>query len=226
MKKYLAIILSILLILSLTACKNNEKTNQDALITAYKNKMTEFVESGDNTTAIKVLEEGISITNSNELKKMLNELKGKDSTESPKDNQATTSADNSNGDENSEIIIPPTKTINIKDYIGSWATTDDMFSNGGFSIDIDMHKGIGGLKYISFNTFYAKPHWQDGPSIELIIEKSELTNPKIETSFTDNFDNEGFITIEFLDDSIIATITEVDSDKYYSEGTYTMTNIY
>ena len=327
------------MLLSFTACSKNNKTTE--LNETYKSKAEEFITSGDIDSAIKVLEEGISVTNNDELKKMLDDLRNEnintssvddsasEANESISDNQEPMSYDDYTGIwatedisydngglildisiKNSEMIFScsltssapslrvaefenkisisqiknnmvtidfkddgwdsygtfeltfnndylladfknvvndpasywgfnnrtyklikneqahttfSTKPFNIDDYFGYWATSDDIFTNGGFTMTISESSGVGGVQYIQLTTFYSQPYWQDGPSIELVVEKSSLANGKIETSFADNFGIQGFITIEFLENSIKCTVTNVNSSEYYGEGNYVLT---
>ena len=89
MRKCIIFLLSILIAFSLVGC-TKENNSPNTFVDIYKNKATEYIENGDLESAITVLEEGVSKTNDEELKKMLGELQNDNSQK----NSSETSADN------------------------------------------------------------------------------------------------------------------------------------
>ena len=204
MKKYLSLILAVLMLISFTACTQQAPSSeQDSIVSAYKEKAEEFIANGDYDSAIAVLEEGISATNSEELIKMLE--------------------DTQKAKEEAEASIPEGtggSTFDLSKYFGWWAETEDVYSNGGLKIDL---RDCG--KYwdltIEFNMTDRPP-----ASSRLVVLAEDIKSNKLRVGFIDDYVNYGTAELEFLEDKIICTIFDLEPtyfDDVFYEGEYVLT---
>lgn len=220
MKKYISFILSILLAFSLVSCAQNDSGNQNTLVEAYKSKTAEFVESGDIESAIKVLEEGVSTTGDAELKKMLDDLKSDNTSnvsseikdeslvDSSKSDMTSKIDDNveSSSEAISSIESTVSQTFDINDYIGLWTETEDVYSTGGMWLDIYDDGG----DFLSFSIALVQSSGTREASTDyLMILKYDIKNNTIRSTFTDSFGNCGVVNIEFLEDKLICTVSNL-----------------
>ena len=108
MKKYMAFVLSLLIIISLTACADEADTSQNNFVEIYKSKATEYIENGDTEAAIEVLEEGVEKTGSAELQQMLDELN-----EEPNVEDSGSNSENGNTDSKDSILSEESNATDI-----------------------------------------------------------------------------------------------------------------
>lgn len=172
MKKYIALLLSILIIFTFVACTNdtNDANNQNTFVEIYKNKANEFVKNGDVDSAIKVLEEGISKTNDEELQKMLDELQN--------DVGNNVSNENTNLNEYSK-------------YEGDWRVrnTDEYFHTDlTLKIDINNTKMNIVLRYEYLPSNY--DYTQLSNTVAQIVKEVDISEIKDNTLVL-NYDNDG-----------------------------------
>lgn len=221
MKKHLSFLLSVLIILSLVACTDdtNGANNQNDFVDIYKSKATEFIESGDIDSAIKALEEGVSTTNNEELKKMLEELKSDDDSNVSSGIKEESSVDSSksditseddNGELSSETISSNESTVSqtfdINNYIGWWTEADDVYSKGGMWLDIYDDGG----EFLSISIALVQMSGiREATTDYIMILKDDIRSNIIKSTFTDSFGNCGVVNIEFLEDKIICTISNL-----------------
>lgn len=195
MKKYITLLLTFLIVFSLVACTENQN-NQSSLIEAYKAKATEYIEQGDKETAIEVLEEGITATNDEQLKQMLEEFKKGEDEESTVDSQGDGSEISTESSDES-IVIP---TFDISHYTGCWYENEDVACGyeSGLEIIISENRNLNLTPTIVFEICD-----EYSASTTLICTANDIVNNKITTSFVDDSYNTGMICIEFLDNGDI-----------------------
>lgn len=112
MKKYLALLLALITI-CLVGCSNNKvaEENNESSVKVYSDMAQSFVDSGDYESAIRILEEAISITNSAELKAILYDIQ------------------NSVTIETSETDIPAKETAYVVDDTLPYEETDSYYED-------------------------------------------------------------------------------------------------
>lgn len=218
MKKCIVFLLVLLMTFSFSACKDNSEDKQSSLVAEYKNKATEFIESGDTESAIKALEEGISSTGDNGLKKMLDKLKdgsaGEDEKETSTDDTGAGVDTESKPTENVDTSdIEPTdkpetsKPFDVTKYGGWWTETEDGLLYSGMSFGITDLYG----DYLAFSISLFQANGYRSADTAFAVLKQSIKNNKFETAFEDSFCNLGFASIEFLEDKIICTISNFES---------------
>ena len=225
MKKYIVFVLSLLIVISLTACASETDTAQNNFVEIYKTKATEYIENGDTQAAIDALEEGVEKTGNAELQQMLDELNEEPNTEDNESNSGnggTDSEDSISSNENTSSDTtnmnsqdnPTSETVtdepfNIDDYIGWWSEVD-VYTNGGMVIYIYDD----GENYLQI---YIESSRQNGYQIAdalFMVLKETVRGNKIEGVYEDSFENVGFASIEFAGDKVICTISNVKESGY------------
>jgi len=78
LNKFLAISLCFVILFSFAACSDDSGSND--VVAAYKQAAQKFIDAGDTQSAIKALEEGISATQDDSLKAMLDSISLKEET--------------------------------------------------------------------------------------------------------------------------------------------------
>lgn len=241
MKKYIVLLLSVLIVFSFTACTNDINSNQNSgintFVETYKNKANEYIEKGDTESAIEVLEEGVSKTNDEGLKKLLEELKndstGTTSSENKEEVSVTTSEvvttskpNETNTEQTKEETTVESTSISSDSqssvvesnesepfafgrYIGLWTETEDVSTTGGMYLSV----GFDGGEYVSFNMSLIQSGGRrvaetNYKVLRETIEK--ITDNTITSTFTDSFGNTGVVSIEFLDNKIICTVSNLE----------------
>ena len=202
MKKFTALLLLILIVFSLTACASDTKSNTNEFVEIYKQKVTEFIESGDIDSAIKALEEGVTNTNADELKKMLEELKNSKSTSST-DEKTATSKDQKVNSTSSKV-----EKFDISKYKGEWATSGFSWQKGGFHLEIAVNGTLLDIACSSVSSTRVA-------EATVIGNTSMITNSVLTTGFGDSWNNQGIIKLKFEDKKIICTVSDV---QYSDEG--------
>lgn len=222
MKKYIGVLLSVLLILSFSGCAAETSNTQDTFADIYKNKATEYVESGDIEAAIAVLEEGVSKTNDDSLKQFLDELKRKnDSSTTSTENVTTTSNENtttlpSDNSIDSEVEYD----FDISKYIGEWATSGFSWESGGFYLSISLNESK--IDIACTNVFSGRL-----AETTIFANTSMIINGELKTGFEDSWGNYGIMSLKFDSEQIVCTISDMEHSTEgigYSlnEGKYTL----
>lgn len=241
MKKYLVILLFVLMLFSFAACTNDTNGNQNSgintFVETYKTKANEYIEKGDTESAIEVLEEGVANTNDEGLKKLLEELKndstGTTSSESkeevpvttsevvttskseetntePIKEEATTESTSVSSDSQSPIVESnEPEPFYFSRYIGQWTETEDVSTTGGMYLFV----GFDGGEYVSFNMTLIQSGGRRVAETNYKVLRETLekiTDNTITNTFTDSFGNTGVASIEFLDNKIICTISNLE----------------
>lgn len=230
MKKYIALLLFVFMIFSFTACTNNTNSNQDngmsTFIETYKNTANEYIEKGDIESAIKVLEEGVSKFDDESLKTLLAELKSEiatttssGGTEVPvSTSEVTTTAEPVEATTEEQTEVPSTMVVEVTEpqpfdfgrYIGWWTETEyeDYLTNGGMFLSVNFDGGT----YVGFNISFAQSGGRRVADTNFLILRETLesiTDNTIENAFTDSFGNNGVAHIEFSDNQVICTISNL-----------------
>ena len=218
MKKYIVCLLAFSMLFSFVACTENTSNNQNNFVEIYKQKVTEFIENGDTESAIKALEEGVSATDDEELKKMLDELKNnsKEVSSETKEDSSIDSLTTNNDSEKENSVDTPTeatssvestvsKIFDINDYIGWWTETEDVYTTGGMWLDIYDDGG----SFLSFIISLSQSGGMRVANTEITFLKENIKDTIIESTFTDSFGNQGLVSIEFLENKIICTISNL-----------------
>lgn len=203
MRKYIAFLLSILIIFSLVACTNDTDNSSNSIVDVYKNKATEFIESGDTQSAITVLEEGVSKTNDEGLKTMLEELKNGDSSNPSDQNQES-------GDTQNQYLK----------YAGAWAAENyEMFyAETDLSLEIDFEgtkmKISLRYEYLPNNIDYLDRE-ETVAEITKEVDISEIKENTLVVNYeNDGCSNSGKIRFTFLDTFILCESDYFTQDDY------------
>lgn len=214
MKRFIAVLLSVLMVFTFVACTDNTNNanNQNSFVETYKSKATEYIEGGDIDSAIKVLEEGVTKTNSEELKKMLEELKkdvvgstqkDESSVEGSKTEDVSEPSDNV--DTTPDAVSPnENKTFDMTDYVGFWNETESLYTTGGMQLYI-----YDDGDFLSFNLSLSQTNCIRVADTYISVLKEDIKSNIIKSVFTDSFENCGVANIEFLEDKIICTISNL-----------------
>lgn len=221
MKKYMAFVLSLLIIISLTACADEADTSQNNFVEIYKSKATEYIENGDTEAAIEVLEEGVEKTGSAELQQMLDELNeepnvedsGSNSENGNTDSKDSILSEESNAtDINSQDNLTDEKVneqmFNIEDYVGWWKEHND-YTSGGMRLNI-----YDDGEYVWFVLSYSRENDYQIADTSIMLLKEKLNKNIIESAFSDSFGNYGYVSIELTPNQVICKISNV-KEPYY-----------
>ena len=109
MKRLFSLLFSVLFIFTLCACSSENEMSE--LEKQYYDYAQECIEKGDTQTAIDSLEEGITNTGSEELQKLLEEIKG--------DEKASSSIDSDSETKTSDDNTPKVTKYNVKNATAS-----------------------------------------------------------------------------------------------------------
>ena len=214
MKKTFIILFSILFIFTLCACSSENEMSE--LEKQYYDYAQECIEKGDTQTVIECLEEGITNTGSEELKKLLEEVKGSSTVSSSKDDssQVAASTENSSNDKTSQKVTSTEnvekQTFDINKYIGWWQESEDIYETGGLYLDIYDDGG----SYLQILIENSKTNGDRIASTDYIpVLKKNIKSNKLEFPFEDSFGSTGYASIEFLENKVICTISDLQEPE-------------
>ena len=209
MKKYIVFVLSLLIVIFLTACASETDTAQNNFVEIYKTKATEYIENGDTQAAIDALEDGVEKTGSAELKKMLDELKADDKSAEEKDDTSEDSNSQSETAENKYLA-----------YEGVWSAPDtDMYFDTALTLKITVEDSKMNFtvryEYLSTNYDYV---YRDETIAEIskVVEVAEITDDVLILNYDDDgCGNKGKIKLSFATDFILMESDYFTQDDYF-----------
>jgi len=205
MKKLLSLFLCFALVLSFAACSDDSSSND--MVEAYKQAAQKFIDAGDTQSAIKALEEGISATQDDSLKAMLDSISPKEETpatteepkaeDKPQEQAAASSTQTAPQAEaptaSSQAPVTPAQPAkpDYSKYAGEWlcdSASLDITSANPDTLDFSLFTTVGNMHVIN---------------IELSILVSTIANNTATVAYKDSWNNSGTAVITFKDNSIV-----------------------
>lgn len=196
MKKFLSLLLSLVLAFSFVSCSDDG--GDTGLADAYKQSAQKFIDSGDIESAKKALEEGISATQDEGLKAMLEEL-------NPEEAAAQDSAEQSAAASTPSAPAKP----DYSKYVGMWvcdAASMDVTSSNADSLDLSI--------FIALENTHVN-------NIELSLLVSNIANNTATLAYKDSWGSSGTAIITFKDNAILFETKNASNNAHDMSFTFT-----
>lgn len=235
MKRCLAALLALFVLLAFAGCASTQKSSQ--LSDIYLQTAQQYIDDGDLDSAVGVLEEGIAATNDSRLTALLDEVKAMQlekaaeetvtpSDEAPKEEKTPETQDTADN-ELPEEPIPDDPGIDIADYLGVWTETAVTSNSIARSLDLSAEGDI-------LNIYYCvnqSPPWSRTAEVYESVNVSEIQDAALSIDFIDSWGNSGTLSLSFDEESITCATNDLitpaeGADWSVGEGTYTFTAKY
>ncbi len=204
MKKIFILFMTITILLSISAC-GGDKPNL-SVVEQYKKIVQEYIDKGDIETAKKALAEGVTLTNDEDLKNMLEEMNSKESEAG--NNESSHNGESTNGN------AKPKEVIDYAEYDGVWSTEGFSWESGGVTMDIIID---GQEMFVTCSCVQSAPANRVADFNES-IPFSSIIDSSFTTNYKDGWGNSGTVTFEFKDDAIICSFKDITSSDWTQWG--------
>lgn len=181
MKRLVALLISSVMVFCMAACGTETQQDNGSKAEKYKQVAQQSIDSGDVENAKAVLREGISVTNDEELKKMLEELENKDAKENTDDETAKENAEGKVAEDNGQE----------KQMIAGVYAPED--GSDGCSLTV--------LNYTESEIEFAVVATESGNTVGMYGECT-VSDGKCEFFFKDSMRNKGTGTLTLEDDGL------------------------
>lgn len=164
MRKIISLMFVVILSMTITACTSNTGSTNESSVEKYKAIVQEYIDKGDIETAKKALQEGVSLTGDESLKKMLDEI---NASSIASDGEIT--SDSQNVTESTETPAIQMNMDTINSYINNELTFIDFDSKQ--ETTLNSLPSINN-KYIGVPTSYSVVDLDGDNAKELLVEYS------------------------------------------------------
>ena len=198
-------------ILVLTGC-SAESSSSEAIASVYRSAAEELVEADDYAGALEVLEEGIATTDDADLRQYAEEVRAlqaeyESMSELPEEDESSEAMPEEAPEEAPEEPEPPEEDtpdpFDLLPYLGSWATEDFSYADGGMILSIS---GEAGRFSFSVSLIQSPPSNRIA-EVSWTIE-TDAVNPLTWHVEDDGWGNTATVTLRFQEGTVICDITE------------------
>ena len=132
-----------------------------------------------------------------------------------------TTNDSQNKNDSQDNTQPPSDdSNNLEDYMGTWSEANLSWQDGGFLLDLSCENGIA----TAYLLLTGSAPYSKLAEIKEVFALSAVKNAKLSADFeNDNWGNAGKMTLEFKDEKIICSLSDV---AYAGEGSHAMWGMY